>query len=49
MNVAVAGRDKASEQRVRLVGLALEFRMELTRDEEGMVFQFDDFDELAVG
>ena len=42
-------RDETLEQRMRLVRLALEFRMELARDKKRMVFQFDDLDEFAVG
>ena len=49
MNVLVRRRDEALEQRMRLVRLAHEFRMELARNVKGMIFQFDDFHELAVG
>ena len=47
--VLVRGGDEASEQRMRLVRLALKFRMELARHKKRMVLQFDDLDELAVG
>ena len=49
MDVLVRGGDEAFEQRMRLVRLALKFRMELARHEKRMVFQFDDLDEFAVG
>src|SRR5208282_2678894 len=37
------------EQRVRLEGPAFQFRVELDADEPGMVGEFDDLGELAVG
>ena len=40
--------DKAFEQRMRLMRLALKFGMELARDEKWMLFELDDFDQLAV-
>ena len=43
------GRDKAAEQGMRLVGAALEFRVELRADEPGVALRFDDLDERAVG
>ena len=49
MDVLVRGSDETLEQRMRLVRLAQEFRVELARDEKWMVFQFDDLDEFAVG
>src|SRR5450432_4211834 len=48
MDVLVRGGDEALEQRVRLVWLAQKFRMELARNEERMIRQFDDFHKLAV-
>ena len=47
--VLVCGGDEAFEQRMRLVRLALKFRMELARHKKRMVLQFDDLDELAIG
>jgi hypothetical protein len=38
MAVVVGGGDKAFKERVRFVGFALEFGMELAGDKEGMVF-----------
>ncbi len=49
MDITVGGGDEAFEEGVGLVRFALEFWMELARDEEGVVFQLDDFDEFAVG
>lgn len=49
MDVLMRGGDEALEQRMRLVRLALKFRMKLARDKKRMVFQFDDLDEFAVG
>jgi len=49
MNVLVRGGDERLEQRMWLVRLALKFGMELARHKKWMVFEFDDFDELAVG
>ena len=49
MDELVRGGDETFEQRMRLVRLALEFRMKLARDKKWMVFQFDDLDEFAVG
>ncbi len=48
MNKLMRRRDKAFEQRMRLVRLAQKFRMELARDEERMVFQLDHLDQFAV-
>ena len=44
----VRGGDETLEQRMRLVRLAQEFRMELAGDEKRMVLQLDDFHQLAV-
>ena len=49
MAVVVGGGDEAFEEGVRFVGFALEFGVELAGDEEGVIFEFDDFDEFAVG
>ena len=49
VNLRVGRGDEALEKRMRLVRLAVEFRVELARDEKRMVRQFDDFDEFAVG
>jgi hypothetical protein len=43
------GGDEAFEQRMRLVGLALEFGVELAAEEEGMGRHFDEFDQFVVG
>ena len=43
------GRDKAAEQRMRLIGAALEFGVELRADEPGVALRLDDLDERAVG
>lgn len=48
MNMLVHRRDKALEQRMRLMRFALELRMKLARDEKGMFGDFDDFHQLAV-
>src|ERR1700733_3425303 len=48
-NVLVRGGDESLEQRMRLVRLALEFGMKLARHKKRMVFEFDDFNEFAVG
>src|SRR5712691_10433412 len=48
VDVVVAGSDEAFEQRVRLVRLALEFRVELAGDKERMIFQLDYFDQLSI-
>jgi len=44
----VGGGDEAFEKWVRLMRFAVEFRVELARDEEGMFRYFDDFDQFAV-
>ena len=49
MDVLVRGGDEGLEQRMRLVRLALEFRMKLARHKKRVIFEFDDLDELAVG
>ena len=48
MNLLVRRRDETFEQRMRLVRLAQEFRMELARDEKRMVLQLDHFHQFAV-
>ncbi len=48
MDVLMCGGDEAFEQRMRLMRLAQKFRVELARDKERMVFEFDHFHELAV-
>jgi hypothetical protein len=47
--VSEAGANKSAEQRVRLVRLALEFRMILTGEEKRVVAQLDQFRERTVG
>src|SRR5574344_635570 len=42
------GGDKCGKQRVCVIRLGLEFRMELHRDEPRMVLQFDDLDQIAL-
>ena len=49
VNVLVRGGDEALEQRMRLVRLAQELRMELARNEERVILQFDDLNKLVVG
>ena len=49
MKLGVGGGDEAFEQGMGLVGLALEFRMELAGHEKRMTGKFDQFDQLAVG
>jgi len=44
----VTRRDESFEEWVRLIRFAEEFRMILAGDEEGMIFEFDDFDEFSV-
>src|SRR5260370_41046961 len=48
VNPLMRRRDKASEQRVRLGGFAVELGMKLAADEKRMLGQLDDFDPLAV-
>ena len=43
------GRNETLKKRVRLVRFTVEFGMELAADEEGMLGQFDDFDQLPIG
>ena len=47
--VLEGGFDEAVEQRVRGVGLAEEFWVELAGNVEGMAGQFDHFSEFAFG
>ena len=47
--VLVAGFYEGSEERVRLQGLGLEFRMELAAEEEGVAGNLDDLDVGRVG
>ena len=49
VDLLVRGGDEALEQWMRLVRLALKFRMKLARHEKRMVFQFNHLDELAIG
>ena len=49
VNVIMAGRDEAFEERMRPVGLALEFGMELAGEEKRVFFDLDHFHEFAVG
>src|SRR6266853_629867 len=49
MNPRVGGGNEAFEERMRLMGLAVEFWMELAGDEEWMLWQFDNFDQFAIG
>src|SRR5690348_7757179 len=48
MVMRVGRGDEALEQRMRLVGFALKFRVKLAGDEEGVIGQLDDFHQLAV-
>ena len=47
--VVVGGGDEAFEEGVGFVGFAVELGMELAGDEIGVILEFDDFDEGAVG
>src|SRR5688500_2077052 len=49
MNERMRRRDETPEERMRLVRLALKFRMKLRRDEKGMRRDLDDLDQLPVG
>src|SRR5258708_3454172 len=49
MRVRMRGCNESPKQGVRLVRLAVEFRVELAGDKEGMLGQFNDLDQLAVG
>jgi len=49
MNRVMARGDKAFEEWMGSVWLALKFRMELARQEEWVIFQFDEFDQFSVG
>ena len=44
----MCGLDEASEERMRLHGLTLEFRMRLGGHEVGMIFQLNQLHEIAV-
>src|SRR5581483_5095457 len=46
--VSVGRGNETLEQGMRLMRLALEFRMKLAGNEKGMVGQFDDLNQLAV-
>ena len=48
MNMVVGGGDETFKQGVWFVGFALKFGVELARNEERVIFQFDHFDQLAV-
>src|SRR5256885_3335962 len=48
MDARMGGRDKTPEERMRLMGLAVEFGVELAGDKKRMLRQFDDLDQLAV-
>ena len=48
MNILMRGSDETLEKRMRLMGFAQKFGMKLTRKEERMVFQFDDFNQLSI-
>lgn len=48
MNLRVGGGDETLEQRVRPVGFAQEFRVELAGHEERMIRQLDQLDEQPV-
>lgn len=48
MNELVRGGDEPFEQRMRLVRLAQELRMELARQKERVILQFDDFNQLSI-
>src|SRR5258706_15339663 len=48
VNTRVRRRNKSLEQWMRLVRFAVEFGMELARDEKRVLRQFDDFNKLAI-
>ena len=43
------GADEGSEQRMRLEGFGLEFRVELTAEKPGVIGGFDNLDVVFVG
>src|SRR6267142_2560041 len=49
MNPRVGGGNESLEEWVRLVRFAVEFGMELAGDKKRVFWQFDDFDQFAVG
>jgi hypothetical protein len=49
MQPRVRGGDEAFEKRMRLVRLAQKLRVKLAGDEKGMILEFNDFNQLAVG
>src|SRR5258708_2869899 len=49
MDTLMRGGDKAFEKWMRLVGFAVKFGMELAGDEEGVLCQFDNLDQFAIG
>lgn len=46
--MGVGGGDEAFEEGMRLVRFAVEFRVKLAGDKEGMIGQFNDFDQSTV-
>ena len=48
VKMVMAGGDEAFKERVRLVGFALELGMKLTGDKEGVVFEFNHFNEFSI-
>jgi hypothetical protein len=48
MDVGMSRRDEAFEERVRGVGLALKFGMELAGDVKGVILQFDNLHQFPV-
>src|SRR5438094_4265693 len=49
MNPIMRCGNEAFEERMGLVRLAVKFGMELAGNEKGVVSQFDDFHQLAIG
>lgn len=47
--VVVAGGDEAFEKWMRLIGFALKLGVKLGGDKEGVILQFNDFDEIRLG
>ena len=48
MQVLMDSRNETFEEGVGTIGFAQKFRVELAGDVEGMILQFDDFDQATV-
>ena len=49
MDAPMRRGNETLEERMRLMGFAVEFGMELTGDEEGVLWYLDDLDQFAIG